>query len=157
MNISQCSEPETIIATTGPDCAPDGTTKHRTMTFARCDVSAGAARAFVAESLTLWGRTERLDDIRVCVSELVTNALRHGTSAGQLILVSLEPGPAGLVVEVHDEGDGTPVERDAPADSEGGRGLFLVSALADDWGVTAHQDSGKRVWASFQFNSGGTF
>ncbi|WP_327323140.1 ATP-binding protein [Streptomyces sp. NBC_01210] len=135
--------------TTQPDDAPGGV-ENRTMLFARRRPTARNAREFVAETLSQWDLTERLDDVRLCVSELVTNALRHGAPAGHLILVRLELHDAQLLVEVHDSGGGTPRQREAPESSEEGRGLFLVSAIADDWGVTTRQGPGKRVWASFQ-------
>ncbi|MGW6397170.1 ATP-binding protein [Streptomyces sp. NPDC055134] len=49
-------------------------------------------------------------------------------------------------VEVHDSGDGTPQEADVQGES--GRGLFLVEALADKWGVE-RRDPGKTVWCTF--------
>ncbi|MBA2948512.1 ATP-binding protein [Streptomyces himalayensis] len=126
-----------------------GAARQRTTLFARRDLSARDAREFVAETLTQWGCRERLDDVRLCASELVTNALRHGAPADRLILVRLELHGVELLIEVHDGGKGTPRQREAQDTSDDGRGLFLVSAVADDWGVAARQGPGKRVWASF--------
>lgn len=120
------------------------------MRFARRKLAARAAREFVAGALTQWGCNERLDDVRLCTSELVTNALLHGTSDGDLILVRIEFDDARLLVEVHDVGDGTPRQRRLQGTSDDGRGLLLVSAIADDWGVAAREGPGKRVWASFK-------
>ncbi|MFD7291589.1 ATP-binding protein [Streptomyces sp. NPDC059863] len=128
----------------------EGATAQRTMPFARRKLTARAAREFVAETLTQWDCDERLDDVRLCASELVTNALLPGTSADDVIFVRVELHDAQLLVEVHDGGDGTPRQRQVQDTSDNGRGLFLVSAIADDWGVAAREGPGKRVWASFK-------
>lgn len=112
--------------------------------------SVQAARRFAAETLTCWGLagTDRADDVLLCVSELVTNAVIHGVPPGrQLRLLLRNEGPV-LVVEVHDSGPGVPhVVYDAD-ESEGGRGLLLVSALSDKWGVR-ERELGKAVWCEF--------
>ena len=125
------------------------TETQRTMVLARRKTTARAAPEFVTETLAHWGCGERIDDIRLCTSELVTNALLHGTSADDVILVRVEFHDAQLLVEVHDRDDGAPRQRQPQDTSDNGRGLFLVSALADDWGVAAREGPGKRVWASF--------
>ncbi|AZQ37346.1 ATP-binding protein [Streptomyces cyaneochromogenes] len=124
--------------------------RQSTMLFARRKLTAPAAREFAAETLTQWGCSERLDDVRLCTSELVTNALLHGTSPDDVILVRVEIHDAQLLVEVHDGGAGTPRQRQVQDSSDHGRGLLLVSAIADDWGVAAREGPGKRVWASFK-------
>ncbi|MET8506367.1 ATP-binding protein [Streptomyces sp. NPDC004787] len=105
------------------------------------------ARAFVRTALADWGLDARAEDVLVCVSELATNALLHGVPPGRgyrLQLSLTHPGP--LRVEVHDSGDGTPAVRE-PSD-ESGRGLLLVEALADRWGV-GERNPGKIVWCEF--------
>ncbi|MFF5422899.1 MULTISPECIES: ATP-binding protein [unclassified Streptomyces] len=105
------------------------------------------AREFTRKALADWGLDARADDVLVCVSELTTNALRHGVPPGRgyrLHLFLERPGP--LRVEVHDSGDGTPALR-AP-EGESGRGLHLVEALADRWGV-GERNPGKIVWCEF--------
>ncbi|MHC0430886.1 ATP-binding protein [Streptomyces sp. O3] len=138
-------EPQTVE----PDHTA-GADKQSTTRLARCDLSARDAREFVAETLTQWDCRERLDDVRLCTSELVTNALRHGESDNHLILVRLALHGAELLVEVHDGGEGTPRQREVQDTSDDGRGLFLVSAIADDWGVAVRERPGKHVWASFR-------
>lgn len=113
--------------------------------------SVPAARRFAAEALRAWGLVDRRDDVLLCVSELATNALLHGVPPGRgfrLHLALHEGGP--LRVEVHDSGGG---DVRAPAScprggDEGGRGLLLVTELADDWGV-GRRDPGKVVWCEF--------
>ncbi|GAA2133948.1 ATP-binding protein [Streptomyces synnematoformans] len=115
-------------------------------TFTRHARSVGRARDYVA---SLVGAADRADDIRVCVSELVTNALRH-TPAGRVFLVRVRAEEHLVRIEVHDAGDGEP-RVCSPADTDDrGRGLLLVAALADDWGTTDRHGPGKVVWAAFK-------
>ncbi|MFC7881156.1 ATP-binding protein [Streptomyces sp. NPDC057376] len=110
--------------------------------------SVPAARAFAREALAAWGVRERADDVVLCVSELATNALVHGVPPGRGFLLRLLPwGAGGVRVEVHDSGDGVPAvpQADVREPGEGGRGLLLVSELADKWGV-GERDPGKVVW-----------
>ncbi|MFD8309233.1 ATP-binding protein [Streptomyces sp. NPDC059690] len=110
--------------------------------------SVQAARRFTAETLTGWdlAGTDRADDVLLCVSELVTNAVIHGVPPGRQLRLILRNEGRVLVVEVHDSGPGVPhVVDDA---DEGGRGLLLVSALSDKWGVR-ERELGKAVWCEF--------
>lgn len=111
--------------------------------------SVGFAREFAREAVTDWEFGARLDDVLLCVSELATNALVHGVPPGRgyRLRLFLEEAGALLRVEVHDSGDGTPVARE-PA-GESGRGLMLVAALSDGWGV-GERDPGKVVWCQFR-------
>jgi anti-sigma regulatory factor (Ser/Thr protein kinase) len=80
---------------------------------------------------------ERLQDVRLLVSELVTNAVRHADlDPDEAIRLTVEQSAAGLRVEVHDPGRGFDwTGRDRAADEAGGWGLYLVETLADRWGV----------------------
>lgn len=79
----------------------------------------------------------RLRDLRLLVSELVTNAVRHAALArGDVIRLVVDVDEAGLRVEVHDPGGGfvpAPPQPDPARPS--GWGLYLVAELADRWGV----------------------
>ncbi|KDQ67932.1 ATP-binding protein [Streptomyces sp. NTK 937] len=108
--------------------------------------SVPVVREFAREAVTDWGFGARLDDVLLCVSELATNALLHGVPPGRGFLVRLLLEEGDLKVEVHDSGGGVPVLRE-PSD-ESGRGLLLVDALADRWGV-GERDPGKVVWCAF--------
>ncbi len=89
---------------------------------------------------------ERLNDIRLLVSELVTNAIRHAElDAAESIRLTLEETGGSLRVEVSDPGRGFDwTGRDRPADEGGGWGLYLVETLADRWGVD--RDEVTTVW-----------
>lgn len=110
--------------------------------------SVGAARRFARWSLVYWGLSawERADDVSLCVSELATNALLHGAPPGRGFLLRVRYDGDVVRVEVHDSGGGEPCVSEVP--DEGGRGLFLVGALADKWGV-GQRDPGKVVWCEF--------
>ncbi len=84
-----------------------------------------------------------VDDTLLCVSELVTNAVRAGCVAIRLrVLVE----PASVRVSVHDDAPGMPVKQDPPPWEAHGRGLLIVDAVAHDWGIE-HATIGKEVWA----------
>jgi anti-sigma regulatory factor (Ser/Thr protein kinase) len=89
---------------------------------------------------------ERLEDLRLVVSELVANAVLHaGLHPAQRIGVRLRLCPDHLRVEVEDPGRGFRPRPARGPDAPDGRGLFIVARLARDWGVAR----GERtvVWA----------
>lgn len=86
-----------------------------------------------------------LDDFLVIVSELVTNAVEHGEGPVHL---TLESEPARLAVSVVDHHRCLPRIADPHEDETRGRGLRIVDALAEAWGVTFSRDNGKVVWAT---------
>jgi len=90
---------------------------------------------------------EVAEAISVVVSELATNAIRH---AGTEFSVRVDQTNDVVTVEVDDAGLDVPLPRTAgPADLTG-RGLRIVSVLADRWGVRSDADCpGTVVWASF--------
>ncbi|WP_131746216.1 ATP-binding protein [Frankia sp. Cppng1_Ct_nod] len=97
------------------------------------------------QALSALLKRERLedlcDDATLLVSEIVTNALMHAD--GDLLLRARIDGRR-LYVSV-DDGGGNPPRSHRDDDDEGGRGLILLDALADAWGVEALPE-GKRVW-----------
>ncbi|MFE0255268.1 ATP-binding protein [Streptomyces sp. NPDC059010] len=108
-----------------------------------------AARAFALQTLTEWGCTDRHDDVRLCVSELATNALLHGVPPGREFCLTVVTDGSLVRVEVRDSGGGRPEVAEGRVEDCGGRGLRLVTAFADDFGVTAHKP-GKTVWSVFK-------
>jgi anti-sigma regulatory factor (Ser/Thr protein kinase) len=85
-------------------------------------------------------------DVRLLVSELVTNAVRHADlQADDEILLVVEVVEDALRVEVHDSGAGFVPSAPAPDPTRpSGWGLYLVAELADRWGVDAEDRT--RVW-----------
>ncbi|MFH9088232.1 ATP-binding protein [Streptomyces sp. NPDC017673] len=119
-------------------------------TFYRRDRrSVRLAREFAHEALADWATAERSDDVLLCVSELATNALLHGVPAGRGFLLRLTLHTDGVLrVEVHDSGPGEVRIPEPTPEAEHGRGLLLVAALADKWGV-GERSPGKIVWCEF--------
>jgi serine phosphatase RsbU (regulator of sigma subunit)/anti-sigma regulatory factor (Ser/Thr protein kinase) len=115
----------------------------------------GTARALVRAALAEWRERglnvpDRLDDeILVVVSELVTNAVVHAGTDVELTC-RLEPDSGTCVVEVADRHPSRALRHHAPETAyeppEYGRGLRLITALAEEWGIT-YRTGAKTVWA----------
>jgi anti-sigma regulatory factor (Ser/Thr protein kinase) len=88
----------------------------------------------------------RMRDVRLLVSELVTNAVRHANLAdGDVIVLVLDLADDALRVEVHDPGGGFVPTAPSPDPARpSGWGLYLVAELADRWGVDS--DESTLVW-----------
>ncbi|MFF0226931.1 ATP-binding protein [Streptomyces sp. NPDC004629] len=100
---------------------------------ARDLVRVGEVRRICGGRLRNWG-LERLDDsVRLLLSELVTNAIQHGS--GSQVGVRLSYTPGEVRIEVRSGPVNTLTARDPGLLDEDGRGLLLVDALADAWGV----------------------
>jgi anti-sigma regulatory factor (Ser/Thr protein kinase) len=136
--------------------------------------AAAAARRFAEAECRRWGLADLTDDVMLTLSELVTNVVVHAGSpatvtislAGEFLEVAVsDDSPRAPVVR--------PVRADLNADIEalidraahgsggvarraeldigpagsiaGGRGMLIVDAIADEWGVTA-RSAGKEVW-----------
>lgn len=110
------------------------------------------ARLAVRTWLAEYGLQDQAETAELLVSELATNAVRHARGRYRLTL-SLAAGR--LRCTVADEGPDLPEAPGAcsDADSENGRGLLLVDALADRWGSGRVEDGvGKEVW--FELTAG---
>ncbi len=103
------------------------------------------ARSFVAEQLRAWRvPDETVDELVLITSELVTNAFLHGRPPVDL---RLRRSGTEVVLEVQDRAALRPRRRLADDDDEHGRGMLIVSTLADAWG-TRSIGTGKSVWAT---------
>jgi hypothetical protein len=136
--------------------------------------SVGTARDFCLSTMRRWGVQDRSDDVAVVVSELLTNALRHGvpqTQAKRPDQAQAQPrvqAPAGatapgrwpvrlglvqpghfVLCAVADPSPRLPEPKEPDYLAESGRGLHVISALSDRWGCTAPTEAGKVVWALF--------
>ncbi|MFI0784502.1 SpoIIE family protein phosphatase [Streptomyces lydicus] len=103
--------------------------------------SVARARELAREQLLDWGLQELVDTTELLVSELVTNALRHGHGEIRLRLLL----DRTLVCEVWDADLAQPRRRRARDTDEGGRGLQLVGLLSQGWG-SRRTPRGKTVW-----------
>ncbi|MEU5894515.1 PAS domain S-box protein [Streptomyces sp. NPDC047461] len=99
-------------------------------------------RSFVIKTLSDWGCVPAADDARLLVSEILTNAVQH--AEGPLVL-HLRRTETDLAVEISDLSPHLPQPRLASEDEESGRGLILVDAIADTWGVRP-DERGKTTW-----------
>jgi len=103
------------------------------------------ARHYTLETLT-GIRPELAGEIAVMVSELTTNSVRHAAAD---FSVAIDRTPETIRIAVTDNGPGRPEVRSPEPTEPSGRGLQIVRALSDDWGIAAHDDGhGKTVWFS---------
>ncbi|MEU6341189.1 SpoIIE family protein phosphatase [Streptomyces sp. NPDC046977] len=101
-----------------------------------------AARHHAGEQLAAWGiEGDIVFNTELIVSELVTNAIRHGAPPLALRLIN----DRTLTCEVRDAGPAAPRLRHARTVDEGGRGLFITAQLAQAWG-TRYDADGKTIW-----------
>jgi len=88
-----------------------------------------------------------LETLRLLVTELITNGVRHTDSDSLTLRVAI--GKSAVLTEVADEGPAFDPEEQASEDPDRGWGLFLVQRLAPNWGVKK-DDGTKRVWFELQ-------
>jgi anti-sigma regulatory factor (Ser/Thr protein kinase) len=106
------------------------------------------ARAAIRQAVTSWGLGALSGDAELLASELVANAAEHGSGQPITLALRQQPTPGGqpaIVCEVSDTSLALPQPRPVQPESERGRGLAIVAALATDSGVTARPD-GKTAW-----------
>ncbi|MFD1372412.1 ATP-binding protein [Actinoplanes sichuanensis] len=106
--------------------------------------AASTARAALRALLAGWRLTDEawLYDATLIVSELVTNAVRHG---GGCLALHVHADDGDVSLAVTDGSAEMPHRRTADERSAGGRGLVFVDAFAETWGAHPHGD-GKQVW-----------
>ncbi|MFI9383791.1 STAS domain-containing protein [Kutzneria sp. NPDC052558] len=106
--------------------------------------SAALARHFVTDTCIDWGVGDSADDACIIASELVENAVLHGRSRAQL---RLELRRGVLTIAVRDDDPGRPRHLTVGTAPTGGRGVFMVDAIARAWGYAPTWSGGKVVWA----------
>ncbi|WP_369197893.1 SpoIIE family protein phosphatase [Streptomyces djakartensis] len=99
-------------------------------------------RDAVSRQLDAWGLSDLCFSMELILSELITNAIRYGSEPIHVRLIR----DRALICEVADGSSTSPHLRYAATTDEGGRGLFLVSQLAERWG-TRYTPQGKVIWA----------
>ena len=99
-------------------------------------------RDAVSQRLEAWGLSECGFTMELILSELITNAIRYGAGPIHVRLIR----DRTLICEVADGSSTSPHRRYAATTDEGGRGLFLVSQMAERWG-TRYTPHGKVIWA----------
>ncbi|MEV0787224.1 ATP-binding protein [Streptomyces sp. NPDC050423] len=128
---------------------PQHPTAERTFTVLLSSTRRGArlARLLAVAHLDLWGLPS--ESAAHIVGELAANATVHGRVPGRDFQLRLTVhADARLRIEVTDtRGDRVPVAAIPDRHAESGRGLLIVEALADHWGVTPGPVPRKTVWA----------
>jgi anti-sigma regulatory factor (Ser/Thr protein kinase) len=121
-----------------------------TQRFSATRRGARLARHLALHQLDAWGipyGSDVSDSTAVIVAELAANAVTHGRVPGRDFELRLTLAPTTLRIEVSDpRGEREPEPGPLAVDSETGRGLLLVEALATTWG-TKDRVIGKTVWA----------
>ncbi|MEN8654337.1 ATP-binding protein [Streptomyces sp. 21So2-11] len=117
--------------------------------FAPEPISVGRSRHVSGVFLRLCEVPETLaGSVVLCISELVTNGVTHGSGDVSLRVRCLE---AEIFVEVSDGSPVPPAMRPASADATSGRGLVLVEALSGGWGAST---DGRTTWCTFHVPEG---
>ncbi|MEU1629341.1 ATP-binding protein [Streptomyces sp. NPDC020096] len=118
--------------------------------FLPADSRVWQMRRITAAHLRHWGLTALADNAALVVSELVTNAIRHGQ--GRPVGLRVVRSARELRIEVTDGNPTPPRPRSAGITDESGRGLLIVAALAQEWGVSP---DGRTTWCSLAIPEGG--
>ncbi|MCT4357557.1 ATP-binding protein [Streptomyces sp. Je 1-79] len=134
-----------LVARTGALDADDVASREITPELS----SVSEARHWAVRRLGEWGLTETAFAVELIVSELVTNAIRHGIPPIRLRIIR-NPADSTVTCEIADAGSAAPHLRRARAADEGGRGIFISGELSDRWGVR-WGDEGKTVWTETSY------
>jgi anti-sigma regulatory factor (Ser/Thr protein kinase) len=104
-----------------------------------------ALRRIMRLHLGVWGLHDVTEEAQLCVSELVANVITH-VGHGTPATLAVSMSGTHLRIEVHDPDTcALPTLVDADSDAEGGRGMALVDAVAERWGVQLRPDR-KVTW-----------
>ena len=119
--------------------------------------AAATARYAVSDRLGAQVDQQAIEDIMLVISELVTNAVRHGGGLeGEPVELRVIDKPDRVRIEVADpRPDAEPVKREQATGVPGGLGLVVVSALCREWG-TEREAGRKTVWAEYPLEAGVT-
>ncbi|MGX1756885.1 ATP-binding protein [Streptomyces lydicus] len=115
----------------------------------------GVARLHVRTTLTDWKLGGLIEDSVLITSELATNAVSHAKGTGDYFELALRRRSGILVLEVADSYQWRMPELRKPGpDDPAGRGLLIVDALSQHWGVRPRHP-GKTVWAHLPLHRAG--
>ncbi|HET6355109.1 ATP-binding protein [Streptomyces sp.] len=101
--------------------------------------------------LTLWGLPELVEAAQICVTELTSNVIKH-VGVGTPATLAVSMSGTRLRIELRDpDARALPTLLSAECEAESGRGMTLVDAVTDQWGVILRADS-KVVWCELATN-----
>ncbi|MDH6450470.1 MULTISPECIES: ATP-binding protein [unclassified Streptomyces] len=144
------------------DCIAGVLRKPWSLPFTAEPQEVAALRRIMRLHLGLWGLHGVIDAAQLCVSELVSNVIKHvGAGTPTTLVVSMRG--SRVRIEVYDpDPRALPTLLDGGLDAESGRGMALVSAVTDRWGVQLQAEQ-KVTWCelpsglpSAEGHSGGT-
>ena len=131
--------------------APSTTSTRQELELVADPASVRDARTWLSERAAGLMDARRRADLELVVTEVVTNAVRHGAPRGDVILLAATPKPEFLCVQVTDGGAGLVPRPGAMAtDENGGFGLFIIERLTRRWGMT-RENHRTRVWFEFDY------
>jgi PAS domain S-box-containing protein len=124
-----------------------------TRRFPATTASVGQARRFLLAELPASAGGEEADELVLMLSELSTNAVKHAATEFE-VAVHVAADGSRVRVAVSDGASGLPTSPEQVADAPHGRGLHIVRALADAWGIEMRRDRpGKTVWFSLPLSA----
>jgi anti-sigma regulatory factor (Ser/Thr protein kinase) len=115
--------------------------------FSPIPASVSGARRYVRRVLRSCP-PDVVDRVQLITSELATNCVVHARTAFEVLVTS---GNGEIKVEVRDSSRKQPVPRQPRNDEPTGRGLMIVSALSDDWGIVPMGEGGSTVWFTMRW------
>lgn len=123
------------------------------LSYPAAPTAATDARCDITERLAARIGARVLEDVRLLVTELITNALRHGElTARDRVSLKARVDDGVVRIEVRDPGNDGDVAPRQPGPRGGGYGLFLVEQIARRWGVDRRD--GTVVWCELSPGAG---
>ncbi|MFF6783275.1 ATP-binding protein [Streptomyces sp. NPDC012510] len=126
--------------------------RHCTVELQALPSRIGQVRRIVSAQLRYWHLDPLIERAALGVTELLSNVHRHA-EPDKMCTVEMELLLGRLTVSVHDHDPRLPVVQDAELFATSGRGLAMVAAVSENWGVRPHGESGKVVWFTLPASS----
>ncbi|MFE7747995.1 ATP-binding protein [Streptomyces sp. NPDC057428] len=105
----------------------------------------GQVRRIISAQLRYWHLDPLIDHAALGVTELLTNVHRHA-QPDKSCTVEIELLLDRLTVSVHDHDPRLPTVCDADSSATSGRGLAMIAAVSESWGMRPSDDAGKVIW-----------
>ncbi|MEU4348964.1 ATP-binding protein [Streptomyces sp. NPDC023838] len=119
--------------------------RHCTVELQALPSRIGQVRRIVSAQLRYWHLDPLIDEAALGVTELLTNVHRHA-QPDKLCTVEIELLRDRLTVSVHDHDPRMPTVRSTDPFATNGRGLAMIAAVSESWGVRPQGAAGKTVW-----------
>jgi anti-sigma regulatory factor (Ser/Thr protein kinase) len=120
----------------------------RCVRLTREPAAVAEARSHVREVIHAWKVPVDPDIAILLASDLVTNAITHGS--GETVTLAIRCARDHLRIDVYDTSGSLPMTEVEPADTKAGRGLVLIATLSTEWG-SFHTPAGKAVYFTLAF------